>query len=160
MSKKAALDFYLADEQMDFGVMPAGICAQIELPIRLQRGDTSWGAEHIERKHKPWLVKSNLNAQQMVWTKLQQSGPVYSTEENDKSKIIMRMPPAAFVILRLINTKPEPFLTVVSVYFREGGADGTKMGFYPSTKHKELPTFTIKDIPNSPKITIRNKKRF
>lgn len=158
--KHPKYDFYSVNDTIDFAYMPIieGITDKT-IPIRLQRGDSSFGSTHIDYKHKAWLQKNKTTAPEMVWIKLQQSGFIYTTEEDDKLKVVMRMPPAALVVLRFIEAR-EPFFSIVSVYFREGQLDGTKLGIYPSTKNDATPEFTIPDLPKTATVFIKKKRMF
>lgn len=130
-------DFYSSTDGIDIGVFPGGTISSIPdpLPIRLQRGDRTWGGLHIATKHGHWLKKQQLDVHEMVWLKLRQQGAVYTTEENGKLKISLRIHPAALLILRLIDTGSEIFLTVVSVYFHPQSLDGDKLCDYRPTQY-------------------------
>jgi len=125
-------DFYAAADGLDIGIFPGGLVPDIpaDLPIRLQRGNGQWGALHIATKHGHWLKKQGLDVHEMVWHKLRQRGAIYTTEENGKLKISLRISPAALVVLRLISSGAEVFMTVVSVYFHPKALDGTKLAEY------------------------------
>ena len=110
--------------------MPGGLLPGIEdpLPIVLQQGDGRWGAIHIQQRHGRWLVLNKHSAASMVYLKLQQSGTVYSAEQDNKSKILLTLSPSALLILKHIPA--ENFLGVTSVYFKDSESDGLRLGRY------------------------------
>ncbi|MRT30447.1 hypothetical protein [Herbaspirillum sp. CAH-3] len=122
--------FWTVDGSTDFGLMPAGIFSGVDkpLPIRLQHGNKKWGVEHIEQRHGAWLLKQEHTPASMVHLKLQQSGSVYSTEAEDKTKINMMLNPSALLVLRYIPT--QEYLTVVTIYLKQDKIDGTYLGKY------------------------------
>lgn len=122
--------FWTVDGSTNFGTMPGGVFEGINepLPIKLQVGNASWGAIHIDKKHGHWLVKNKQTAAGMLYRKLSDGGSVYSTEEADKSKVNLALMPSALLILRYIPK--QKFLTVVSIYEKRGGLDGGFLGRY------------------------------
>lgn len=125
--------FWLLDERIDWAVVPAGIIKGFdeELPIRLQVGTPAWGKVHIENRHSRWLASKSMCACEMLYKKLGQSGQIFSTEENGKIKIMMRIAPDALLVLRYVNTgKSEPFFTVVTLYYHNQHLDGESLGRY------------------------------
>lgn len=103
-------------------------------PVRLQRGNPSWGAIHIAQKHAIWLNKNKLEVQEMIWLKLQHAGTIYNSEENNKIKIDLRNNPPAMMVLRFIQELQ--FFTVVTLYPRTGRIDGVPIGRYPGNGMK------------------------
>lgn len=132
--------------------MPGGVLPGIAdpLPIKLQQGDSRWGAIHIQQRHGRWLVQNKHNAASMVHLKLQQSGTVFPTEETDKSKIVLALHPSALLILTYIPN--EHFLSVTSVYFKNNSSDGDPLGRYkgnarPRTAGIVQPIFAPPIVP-------------
>lgn len=161
--KTAKYDFWMADGSADFGVIVGGVkgITDLDAPIRLQRGDLTFGAIHIETKHGHW-VKTQLKttAPALVWQKCRQSGSIYSTEEAEKGKVWMPLSPAALMLLGYVPNKN--FWTVVSLYFHEGKLDGEKIGHYSDSMAAPAaaPEFSIKELPKPPTITVKPKRKW
>lgn len=152
------------------GFFPGGIISSIpeEIPIRLQRGDNSWGGIHIATKHGHWLDKQKLDVHEMVWLKLRQPGAIYTTESDGKIKISLRIHPSALLILRLIRGDTDIFMTVVSVYFHSSAPDGTQLALYrpleslpPGELKPPIPLYVLPTPPAPPAnpVVIYKKKR-
>lgn len=122
--------FWTVNGSSTFGVMPGDIINGVSepIPIKLQVGNRYWGVTHIETKHRHWLEINNHTAASMVYRKLSDAGAVYTTEEDDKSKVNLTLNPSAILILRYIPQ--QKFLTVVSIYNRRDAIDGTFLGRY------------------------------
>lgn len=162
-------EFYSSATGLDIGIFPAGLVAQVPdaLPVRLQRGDRLWGGLHIATKHGHWLDKQRLDVHEMVWLKLRQQGSVYTTEIEGKLKISLKIHPSALLVLRLIETANESFMTVVSVYFHPNSLDGTFLSSYQpfeslpaggaalTIPHYALPVH----LPPPPTVVTYKKKR-
>jgi len=123
-------DFWLIDGNTDFAVIPANIIPGIDeaTPIRLQNGHAAYGANHIIKRHGHWVTKNEPSGciATITHRKLSQVGTLYSTEEKGKTSIAMKMTPQAFMVLRHEKT----FFTVVTLYFKQGAIDGSKIGRY------------------------------
>ena len=131
------------------------------IPIRLQRGNRSWGCEHIAAKHAPWLSLHKVDAPAMVFKKLQGTGRIYTSEEDDKLKIALRIAPSAVVILRFIKSEAAYF-RVVTCYALQRIVDGTEVGRYQgiaNLKGGPVPAFTIEDPPPATIVTVRHARR-
>lgn len=122
--------FWTVDGSIDFGHMPGGIIPGIAdaLPIRLQHGNNVWGVHHINARHGGWLTRNNHTAASMVHLKLQQSGKVFATEAEDKTKVSMTVHPSALLVLKYVPRYE--CLTVVTVYGQQGRLDGELLGHY------------------------------
>jgi hypothetical protein len=155
-------DFYVSPHGTDIGVFPGGLIEWIttDTPIRLQRGDSKWGARHIAIKHGHWLKKEKLEVSEMVWRKLSQPGSVYVSEDDGKLKISLRIHPSALMILRYIKTPTDRFFTVVSVYAHPNALDGTHVGVYrpPSNVSQIPPVFTLPLPPPLPQVTYKKRR--
>lgn len=151
----------MADESPDFGVIPTGVKGITEqsAPIRLQRGDMTFGAHHIESKHGHWVRKHAANAQELVWKKCRQSGLIYSTEAIEKGKIWMPIQPSALMVLAYVEA--ENFWTVISLYFHEGPLDGEEIGRYKDMMDNPpaMPVFSIRGLPPQPLIRFKPRRR-
>ena len=151
----------MADGSPDFGLISGGVkgITDQDAPIRLQRGDTYFGAVHIEEKHGHWVKSTKLSVPQLVWTKCRQAGSIYSTEQTSKGKIWMPLAPAALMVLQYVVGKN--FWSVISLYFHEGSLDGDVIGRYtdampPPTA--DMPEFTIQGLPKEPQIIVKKKR--
>lgn len=125
-------DFYTVNGSMDWAIVPAGTIKYLnqETPIRVQVGDYSWGYIHTAHKHRDFLSKNKSTLEELFYKKLGQSGSIYSTEEDKKFKISMRLSPSVIVLLRYIP-KGE-FLTLVTMYQLNRRLDGIELGRYRS----------------------------
>lgn len=109
------------------------------VPICLQRGDTKWGSDHIWKRHGTFTVKHSVGAAfghevpWLVWRKLQQSGSIYTAEVEGKLKISLPLSPNALLIM-LLKDAPFQYFSITTIYTKEGGLDGTKLGRYVGIK--------------------------
>lgn len=152
-------DFYAANGLIDFAYLPGGLAsfAPNDTPIRLQRGDVSFGAFHIVKEHGHWLDIHKLDVAEMVWLKLQGNGKVFTTEDTDKLKINLFLNPKALLVLRYIE-KSIPFFTVVTMYALDRGADGAEVGHYPGNGLREIPKLSLPAPKSVPIVTIKKKR--
>ena len=144
-------DFWLWSQQRDWAVIPAGTIRGFneDLPIRLQTGTFSWGKVHIERRHGHWLNRLNRSLFELLHEKLGQPGQFYSTEEDSKIKIAMRLAPDALLVLRYIdNRRYGAFLTVTTMYQLNHAIDGENLGRYLSEFRALDNTEESTDKPN------------
>ena len=125
-------DFWEINGNRDWAVIPAGTMVNFDedLPIRLQVGHRGFGQIHIEHRHGHWLKKIKKSLQEALSFKLSQPGTIYTTEENNKIKIMMRVNPDSLLVLRYTENKAGNFLTVVSLYFKNERVDGENIGRY------------------------------
>lgn len=160
--RSAIYDFWLVDDKPNFGTIPRGILPGVDTdaPIRLQRGNTDFGATHIQSKHWHWLEKNRHSAPSLVWTKLGQSGLFYSTEESEKLKLNLVQTPSALVVLRY-RPGNDPFFSVVTVYPRNEKLDGTQIGRYQARPNSSAlaPQFSIKEY-TVPSVVYKKKRSF
>lgn len=151
----------MADGSPDFGRIPIAVPGISDAPaaIRLQRGDITFGAHHIDQKHGHWVKANAASVPELVWRKCRQSGVLYSTEDVKKGKIWMPIQPSALMILSYVPS--EKFWTVVSLYFHEGSLDGQQIGRYTDTMDvaATTPAFSIKELPAPPKIVVKPKRK-
>lgn len=159
--KTARYDLWKADGSPDFGLLPTAVAGISEgpAPIRLQRGDNTFGACHIEERHGHWVRLHAASAPELVWTKCRQVGTIYSAEEPEKGKIWLPIHPAALMVLRYVPR--DGFWTVVSLYFHEGPLDGMVLGRYTDTlpNPPAVPAFSIRDFPATPKIVYKPRRK-
>ena len=143
-----------------FGMMPPGIIAGVDVaePIYLQRGNALWGATHIEKRHQAWLTKNNHSVASMVYLKLRQQGDVYSAEEPEKSKILMRVNPSALLLLR---HSLDGYFSVTSMYFKNEALDGLFLGKYFDLMSGSSNTlvFTPPPEPVAPSVSYVKRRR-
>lgn len=127
-------DYWLINSNRDWAVIPAGTIEGFDedLPIRLQVGDKGFGQKHIEFRHGHWLKKIKKTVQEALSTKLGQSGNIFTTEEDNKLKIMMRVSPDSLLIIRYVPNKQGNFFTVVSLYYKNERVDGDHVGRYES----------------------------
>lgn len=91
----------------------------------------------------------------MVHLKLQQSGKVFSTEQNDKTKVSMTVSPSALLVLKFVPRYE--CLTVVTIYSQQGRLDGELLGHYkappgPPQYLRSVPVFLPPPLkPKDPK---------
>ncbi|GAA6167065.1 hypothetical protein [Sessilibacter corallicola] len=133
-------DFWLINGQRDWATVPDGKINGFngDLPIRLQVGNFGWGKKHIEKRHGHWLAKLGRTLAEVLHEKLGQPGQIYSTEENDKIKIMMRLSPDALLVLRHVRHREYgDFFTVVTLYKQTGHIDGESIGRYDSSFRTE-----------------------
>ena len=130
-----AHDFILVDDKIDWAVIPGGTLDgfNVDLPIRLQVGNPAFGKQHIINRHSPWLDKHQKSVEEMLFEKLGSPGQVWTTEEDDKIKIMMSLAPDAVLVLKLINTKKDSFFSVTTIYHKRGSVDGSRIGRYISS---------------------------
>lgn len=128
---RGVYDFWLLDGQPDFATIPGGVFDGLDqdMPIRLQNGDRWFGMTHIQQRHNHWVQKQEPTgcAATLLHRKLSQSGKMH-TESSNKYLIAMRLAPEAVVILKHIPARG--FLSVVTMYFRQGPIDGPEVGRY------------------------------
>jgi hypothetical protein len=154
-------DFYTANDSVDFAIFPAGIIDYVakDTPIRLQRGDGGFGAVHIAKSHGPWLDKHKVDVATMVWSKLQGSGKVYTTEESEKHKIDLRFNPQALAVLKYKCIRGQsPFFTVVTMYLPEGTLDGEVIGHYRGKGGGMPPVFALQE-QIKPVVSYKTKRK-
>ncbi|MGR4991337.1 hypothetical protein ACPV3U_17335 [Vibrio rotiferianus] len=127
-------DFWLINNSKDWAVIPAGTIKGFDedLPIRLQVGNKGFGQKHIEFRHSHWLKKITKTVQEALATKLGQSGSIYTTEEDNKLKIMMRVSPDSLLVIRHVSNRQGNFFTVVSLYYKNERVDGDYVGRYES----------------------------
>jgi hypothetical protein len=127
--------YLLVNNSRDWAIIPAGTLKGFAqtLPIRLQVGTKAWGKLHIEFAHGNWLKKIGKTVEEALYTKLSQSGTVFTTESEDKIKIIMRLPPDAILVLRYTKHSEGDFFTVVTLYLKNNKVDGEAIGRYLSS---------------------------
>lgn len=145
-------DFWTLNGQTTFGTMPGIVVgSEAPIPICLQRGiDTKWGADHIWKRHGHFAQRHAVGAPLghevpwLVWKKLQQSGAIYTAEEAGKLKVSLPIHPNALLVMRL-NYAPQMYFSITTLYTREGGLDGTKVGRYAGVKwlSRTPPTFDL-----------------
>lgn len=128
-------DFWLVDAKKDWAIIPSGTIRGLntDMPIRLQAGTFKWGKSHIEKKHGYWLKQQGKSVCELLHAKLGQPGAFYSSEEDDKVKLVMRVAPDALIILRQIETRYEEFFTVTTMYQVPRHIDGSEVGRYFSS---------------------------
>lgn len=134
-------DFWLVDNKKDWAIIPSGTIRgiSIDMPIRLQTGKVSWGKTHIEKRHGNELKQIKMTVCELLHKKLGQPGSFYSSEEENKIKLVMRLAPDTLVILRHIETRYEEFFTVTTMYRIPRSIDGSEVGRYFSS-FRESPT--------------------
>lgn len=124
-------DFWLIDGSCDFAVIPGGVFTGIDVntPIRLQNGTPHYGFQHIRSRHNHWVTRQEPTGciATLLHRKLSQSGRLHVAEA-EKLTLAMRVSPEAVVILRHI--RPAGFLTVVTMYYRQGAIEGDSLGRY------------------------------
>lgn len=60
--------FWTCNGSPDFGLIPAGILeCSAPTPIRLQRGDNTFGEVHIQAKHGHWIQKHASSVPELAW---------------------------------------------------------------------------------------------
>lgn len=160
-SKTARYDHWMVDGSPDFGIVPIAVGGLTDgpAPIRLQRGDVTFGAHHIEQKHGHWVKANAASVPELVWRKCRQSGVLSSTEDVKKGKIWLPIHPSSLMILSYVPGKR--FWTVVSLYFHEGPLDGQQIGRYTDTMkvRATAPVFSIREFPSPPRIVVRAKRK-
>ena len=153
-------DFYSCNGNDEFAIFPSGLVSGFDTPtpIKLQRGDASWGARHIATKHGVWLAKHKLEAHEMVWHKLRETGVIYSAETDDKLKLSLRISPTSLLILRY--RAAQSFFTVVSCYAHPSQLDGTPIAKWPGQSALgPMPNFCLPAAaPTS--VTIKKRRTF
>lgn len=124
-------DFWTHQGGREFGLVPAGILdTDVDTPICLQRGNSSFGETHVQLQHGSWVAKHANSVADLVWKKCRQSGQIFSTEEAGKVKIAMRITPDALLVLRYIRSRTDAFFTVVTLYPVPSHLDGARLGRY------------------------------
>lgn len=141
-------DFYEFGGCDEFAIFPGGLIEGFDdpTPIKLQRGDMSWGARHIATKHSAWLTKNKLEVHELVWRKLREPGNIYSTEDASKLKLSLRISPTSLLVLRYFEAKR--FFTVVSAYVHPSQLDGLHLGRWPGrSEAAPMPAFCLPAVP-------------
>lgn len=161
MGVRAEYDFWLADGSPDFGFIEGGVrdITDKAAPIRLQRGNSHFGAEHIILRHKRWVNGLGCNVPELVWKKCRSSGSIYCTEEPSKCTVWMPIAPDAVLVIRYMHS--DSFWTVITMYPREGTLDGECVGRYVDTLPTvgSNPAFTITGTKEPAAPLIIHKKR-
>lgn len=155
---RAQHHFWQAHGQPDFGYLDAvpGI-STASAPIRLQRGNTHFGAVHIQRRHGSWVLQQGSSIPELVWIKCRQPGSIHCTETStDKAKIWLPMPPASLMVLRFVAGT---FWTVVTLYPLRGRLDGRRIDRYRDSMPilPASPAFTIQPLPATPRVILRRR---
>ena len=77
------------------------------------------------------MQKQGKSVPELVHFKLGQGGTIYSTEEDAKVKISMRLAPDSLLILNIYEHTQTPHLSVTSLYAFPRNLDGQRLGKYP-----------------------------
>lgn len=128
-------DFWMVNNQQHWAIIPDGTLAGFtgDLPICLQTGTPGWGKIHIERNHGGWLQRQGTTVCDLLYKKLGQPGTFYSTEEDNKLKLVMRLSPDALLAFRHIrHYHLGDFLTIITMYRVPRHIDGSEIGRYLS----------------------------
>jgi len=134
----------LIDGQPNFAVIPAGTLDRFDkdMPIRLPKGDTKYGAMHISKKHGHWIIKQQKDGcvATLVHRKLSQVGRIHTTETNDKLTLMMRLAPEAFMVLKIMTD----CLSITTLYLKQKPTDGVEIAKYlghlwATTPHRPRP---------------------
>ena len=125
-------DFWLVDGQKDFAIVQVEAVPFLlqPLPIWLKVGNAVFGATHILQRHGKWALSHATSVPELVHKKLGQSGSVYTTEQDSKLKICIRISPEALVILNLFDRVRIPHFSVTSIYAMPRSFDGERLGKY------------------------------
>lgn len=112
-------DYFLINGSPNLAIIPKGLLKGInddmEMPIRLPYGSSTFGAEHIARKadRMRWLERFEPSGciTTFIWKKLQENGDIYSVED-DKITILLRITPSVIVVLK----KQQGFFSITTFY--------------------------------------------
>lgn len=102
-----------------------------DIPIRLQMGNSKFGATHIQAEHGQWLEQISMIAPQFLHYKLGQVGTIHST--NSPKKVIISMPtyPRGFMVLQLNpHNQLGEFFGLTTIYPRHKVSSGSVIGRY------------------------------
>ena len=156
LPKNKPHDRWTANGSVQFGSIPANVLPGVpSLPICLEHGGANYGATHIRQRHLAWLQKAGWDVAEAVWRACQTNGAIYTSEEADKLKIQIVLPPNALLVLRYKPGK-SPFFSVITLYSHEGALDGQRVCAFPGSHWKTLPVFDL--APPAPPPTIIYKK--
>lgn len=146
-------DFWKLNGSPVFGQIPGKVANSITpIPICLQRGTQTWGAEHIAHKHAPFIRQNSVGAALgdevpwVIWRKLQSSGTIWSVEDPSGMKLTLPLAPSTLVVLRLNSFGHIPFFGITTLYAHNRGVDGLNLGRYVGTKSPPgapAPTFNL-----------------
>jgi hypothetical protein len=153
-------DFCSANGNHDLSIIPAGTLAvaATDAPVRLQRGDVTFGAIHVASRHGIWLDTYKKCVEEMIWLKLQQSGTIYCTEDEDKFKVSIVLHPTALLVLRYIPRLRDPFFAVTTLYPVNTRLDGSVVGKYFGPGNVNMPIFTWPVPRLAPTVTIKKRR--
>lgn len=126
-------DLWLVDGQQEFATFPANVieCVPEPLPIFLKVGNSLFGAKHISLRHGHWVKRHCNSVQELVYLKLGQSGSIFSSEQDSKLKICLRLNPDALLVLNLFDRVEVPHFSVTSIYAMPSTLDGMRLGKFP-----------------------------
>lgn len=127
-----ARHLWLVDNSPHFSHFPGGIIDGLNdpVPIWLYVGTLAYGEVHIKARHAHWVNKTKKTVPQLVYEKLSQAGPIYTTEGDKKFKVSLRLTPSALLVLEYMD-RATPHFSVTSLYMHPATLDGMKLGRYP-----------------------------
>lgn len=133
-------DFWLVDGQQEFAKFPANVIEGITdpLPIFLKVGNSKFGAKHIAERHAHWVKRHASSVQELVYLKLGQPGAIYSSEQDSKLKICLRLNPDSLLVLNLFDRVEMPHFSVTSIYAMPSAIDGMRLGKFPGRQDSRL----------------------
>jgi hypothetical protein len=125
-------DFWLVDGQKDFAIVQVEAVPFLSqpLPVWLKVGNAVFGSNHILQRHGKWALSHATSVPELVYKKLGQPGTIYTTEQDSKLKICIRISPEALLVLNLFDRVPVPHLSVTSLYAMPRSVDGERLGKY------------------------------
>jgi hypothetical protein len=107
------------------------------MPIRLQVGDSFFGAAHIKLRHGVWLQRHQPDGcvATFVHKKLSTSGKILLLEEPNKIGLALTLTPNSALILRNIGD----FFSITTIYYKKSGLEGEYVGRYTGYKWAKSP---------------------
>lgn len=155
-SKSHSRDFWLVNGCIDWsfvrGPVAEKLCVPDNTPIRLHVGhERKYGALHIYkrqrrvsiqnllRKHNSTsrryadICQNNTFAAEYAWLKLCSPGTFYSTEDEDKSKIVLASSPSSLMVMKPVDRNGEYYFSIITLYPASNhNVDGERLGRYNS----------------------------
>lgn len=126
-------DFWLLDGDPDFAIIPGGHFRGIDndIPIRLQNGNGGFGVQHIRKRHNHWVLKHEPSGcvATLLHRKLSQVGKMHLAYD-DRYVLIMRIAPESLIALEYKNIRGQEFMTVITMYFKQGPSNDEELGRY------------------------------
>ncbi|ELI6428066.1 hypothetical protein RRM58_003344 [Vibrio harveyi] len=151
-------DYWLVDGRKNWSCVKGRVAKELNVPdatpIRLHVGKIqTFGAEHVYHPKRRIAIDnilkkapdtsqrfqnillSKTQAPEYVWLKLQQSGTCYSTEDDDKTQLVLQRAPSGWMFMSVNRRNPDDiYLSIITLYPKQSSKiEGTDIGRYLSS---------------------------